>query len=133
MHRYSQLKLNFTPFYGAQWHIPTRAGAAQCLETIDQIISENITFSYINRRKHTSRKSAKKGIHQGEGRLKRKTLPKALRTQALTALTSNFGLVGLVWLGRFGLAGLVLLGGFGLAGLVWQVWFGRFGLVGLVW
>ena len=26
-----------------------------------------------------------------------KTLPKALRTQALTALTSNFGLVGLVW------------------------------------
>ena len=25
------------------------------------------------------------------------TLPKALRTQALTALTSNFGLVGLVW------------------------------------
>ena len=39
-----------------------------------------------------------------------KTLPKALRTQALTALTSNFGLVGLVrwvWLGRFGLVGLV--------------------------
>merc|ERR1719206_279530 len=36
----------------------------------------------------------------------KKTLPKALRTQALTALTSNFGLVGLVrWirLGRFGL------------------------------
>ena len=33
------------------------------------------------------------------------TLPKALRTQALTALTSNFGLVGLVrwvWLGWFG-------------------------------
>ena len=26
----------------------------------------------------------------------RKTLPKALRTQALTALTSNYGLVGLV-------------------------------------
>ena len=46
----------------------------------------------------------------------KETLPKALRTQALTALTSNFGLVGLVrwvWLGRF--------------------WFGRFGLVGLVW
>ena len=39
-----------------------------------------------------------------------KTLPKALRTQALTALISNFGLVGLVrcvWLGRFGLVGLV--------------------------
>ena len=39
-----------------------------------------------------------------------KTLPKALRTQALTALTSNFGLVGLVrwaWLGRFGLVGFV--------------------------
>ena len=37
-----------------------------------------------------------------------KTLPKALRTQALTALTSNFGSVGLVrwvWLGRFGLVG----------------------------
>ena len=26
-----------------------------------------------------------------------KTLPKALQTQVLTALTSNFGLVGLVW------------------------------------
>ena len=42
--------------------------------------------------------------------MKKKTLPKALRTQALTALTSNFGLVGLVrWirLGRFGLVGLV--------------------------
>ena len=53
------------------------------------------------------------------------TLQKALRTQALTALTSNFGSVGLVrwvWLGRFG-----------LVGLVWYVCFGRFGLVGLVW
>ena len=30
------------------------------------------------------------------GHFKIKTLPKALRTQALTALTSNFGLVGLV-------------------------------------
>ena len=39
------------------------------------------------------------------------TLPKALQTQALTALTSNFGLVGLVW----------------------QVSFGRFGFLGLVW
>ena len=53
---------------------------------------------------------------------KYKTLPKALRTQALTALTSNFGVVDLVWqiwFGRFGLVGLV--------------WFGQFGLVGLVW
>ena len=35
-----------------------------------------------------------------------KTLPKALRTQALTALTSNFGLVGLVqyaWNAKFDL------------------------------
>ena len=35
-----------------------------------------------------------------------KTLPKALRTQALTALTSNFGLVGLVqyaWKAKFDL------------------------------
>ena len=39
-----------------------------------------------------------------------KTLPKELRTQALTALTSIFGMVGLVW----------------------QIWFGRFGLLGLV-
>ena len=39
------------------------------------------------------------------------TLPKALRTQALTDLTSSFG-----WLG-----------------LDWQVWFGRFGWLGLVW
>ena len=30
------------------------------------------------------------------GRKNKQTLPKALRTQALTALTSNFGLVGLV-------------------------------------
>ena len=38
------------------------------------------------------------------------TLPKALWTQVLTALASNFGLVGLVrwvWLSRFGLVGLV--------------------------
>ena len=50
------------------------------------------------------------------------TLPKALRTQALTALTSDFGLVDLVqyaWKAKFD--------------LVWWVWFGRFGLVGLVW
>ena len=40
-----------------------------------------------------------------------KTLPKALRTQALTALTSKFGLVGLVWYGWFC--------GFGMVGLVW--------------
>ena len=40
-----------------------------------------------------------------------KTLPKALRTQALTALTSSFGLVGLLW--------LVLFGRFGLVALVW--------------
>ena len=50
--------------------------------------------------------------------LQNETLPKALRTQALTALTSSFGLV---W-----------FGGFGLVGLVWLVWFGRFGLAGLV-
>ena len=31
-----------------------------------------------------------------------KTLPKALRTQALTALTSNFGLVGMV-IGQVGM------------------------------
>ena len=46
---------------------------------------------------------AKKKLYKsGE---KNETLPKALRTQALTALTSNFGLVGFVrwvWLGRFG-------------------------------
>ena len=50
------------------------------------------------------------------------TLPKALRTQALTALTSNFGLVGLVWqdwFGRFGLVSLVWLGRFSLVDLVW--------------
>ena len=49
-----------------------------------------------------------------------KTLPKALRTQALTALTSNFGLVGLVCR-------------LGLICLVWYVWFSMFVLVGLVW
>ena len=43
-----------------------------------------------------------------------KTLPKALRTQVLTALTSNFGLVGLVQ-------------------YAWHVWFGGFGLASLVW
>ena len=35
------------------------------------------------------------------------TLPKALRTQGLTTLTSCFGLVWWVWYGRFGLVGLV--------------------------
>ena len=53
------------------------------------------------------------------------TLPKALRTQALTALISNFGLLGLV--------GQVWFGRFGLVSLIWWVWFGRFGLLGLVW
>ena len=43
------------------------------------------------------------------------TLPKALRTQALTALNSNFG-----WFWFW-------------FGFVRQIWFGRFGLVGLVW
>ena len=52
----------------------------------------------------------------------RKTLPKTLRTQVLTALTSNFGLVGLVH--------YALLVKFDL---VWNVWFGRVGLVGSVW
>ena len=32
-----------------------------------------------------------------------KTLPKALRTQGLTTLTSCFGLVWWIWFGRFGL------------------------------
>ena len=36
-----------------------------------------------------------------------KTLPKALGTQALAALTSNFRLVWWVWFGRFGLVSLV--------------------------
>ena len=49
-----------------------------------------------------------------------KTLPKALRTKAVTALTSNFGLVGLVQYARQA-----------KFDLVWQVWIGRFGLVGL--
>ena len=56
-------------------------------------------------------------------RIKHKqALPKALQTQAFTALTSNFGLLGLVqyaWKAKFD--------------LVWWVWFGRFGLAGLVW
>ena len=50
------------------------------------------------------------------------TLPKALRTQVLTVLTSSFGLVGLIeyaWQAMFD--------------LVWKVFFVRFGLVGLVW
>ena len=76
----------------------------------------------------------------------KKTLPKALRTQALTALTSNFSLVGLVqyawqakfdlvwqvWFGRYRLVGLAWFGRFSLLGFVWQVWFRRFRLVGLV-
>ena len=46
-----------------------------------------------------------------------KTLPKALRTKAVTALTSNFGLVGLVQ----------------YAWLLNLIWFGRFCLAGSVW
>ena len=61
----------------------------------------------------------KKSIN--ERKKKRKTLPKALRTQAVTTLTSHFSLECLVHLTQ--------LAKFGLAGLVW---FGRFGLVGLV-
>ena len=40
-----------------------------------------------------------------------KKLPKALRTQALTTLTSSFGLVCWIWFGWFGW--------FSLLGLVW--------------
>ena len=39
-------------------------------------------------------------------KLKKRTVPKALRTQVLTALTSDFGLVGLVqyaWKAKFDL------------------------------
>ena len=60
--------------------------------------------------------------YQVNVRHQQKTLPKALRTQALTALTSNFGVVDLVWkiwFGKLGLVGLVLFGQFGLVGLVW--------------
>ena len=55
-------------------------------------------------------------IHGKQCNLVQETLPKALRTQALTALTSKFGLLGLVWFGKFGFVGLVW---FGLVGLVW--------------
>ena len=48
----------------------------------------------------------------------KKTLPKALRTQALTPLTSNFGLIQYAWQAKFD--------------LVRQVWFGRFGLVDVI-
>ena len=44
------------------------------------------------------------------------TLPKALRTQALTTLDSNFGLVWQIWFSKLGRLNLVW---FGLAGLVW--------------
>ena len=49
----------------------------------------------------------------------KKTLPKALRIQALTALTSSFGLLLWVGFGRFGSLGLLGLVQFGLVGLVW--------------
>ena len=47
-----------------------------------------------------------------------KTLPKALRTQALTALTSNFGLVWWVLFGSVSFVGWVW---FALVSLVWKV------------
>ena len=40
-------------------------------------------------------------------KISKETLPKALRTQALTALTSNFDFVGLVWQGWLSMFGLV--------------------------
>ena len=43
----------------------------------------------------------------GQTELKDKTLPKALRTPALTALTGKFGLLGVIWFVRFGFVGLV--------------------------
>ena len=64
------------------------------------------------------------------------TLPKALRTQALTALVSTFGLVGLVqyaWQAMFDLCWQVWLGRFCFVGLAWFGRFGKFGLVNLVW
>ena len=47
----------------------------------------------------------------------KKLLPKALWTKSLTALNSNFGLVGLVQYAWY--ASLIWFGRFGLAGLVW--------------
>ena len=44
-----------------------------------------------------------------DGNLTPKTLPKALRTQALTAFTSNFGLVWWIWFGRKYLNGQTLV------------------------
>ena len=57
------------------------------------------------------------------------TLPKALQTQALTALSSSFGSIWYVGFGMFGSVGLLGYVWFGLVGLVW---FGRFGMIGLV-
>ena len=48
---------------------------------------------------------------------RKETLQKALQTQVLAALTSNFGLVGLVQ--QLGRLSLVWLGRFSLASLVW--------------
>ena len=59
---------------------------------------------------------AKMVLHVSHHDFKKKTLPKALRTQALTASTSSFGLILWVGFGRFGLVSLVVL--------AWQVWFG---------
>ena len=47
------------------------------------------------------------------------TLPKAIRTQALTALTSSFGLVGKAWLDKLRWLCFVWSGIFALADLVW--------------
>ena len=66
----------------------------------------------------------------------KQTLSKALRTQALTASTSSFGLIWWVGFGMFGSVGLlssVWFHRFSLVALVWYVWFGKFGLVGLAW
>ena len=61
----------------------------------------------------------KKFLRGGKAHFQSKTLPKALRTQVLTALTSSFGLIWWVGFGMFGSVGLLGEVLFGLVGLVW--------------
>ena len=62
-----------------------------------------------------------KSVHFGDILLEQnevETLPKALRTQALTCFTSSFGLIWWVGFGMFGSVGLLGYVWFGLVGLV---------------
>ena len=83
----------------------TKLKAAKAVEQLTAV-SATLSSNYNNEKEFSAANCINWGTSPGRKReichTKNETLPKALRTQALTALTSKFGLVGFVWWVWFG-------------------------------